>query len=168
MVEHKVAYSRLPSGDESVFPSLFKSGYRVTSPKTPSHNCIAYAAGDLKKKWEPTTIPPIPGYYWPPGARRDNHPDALKSAFETLDYLLCDNAELESGFEKVALYADSSGEWTHASKQNENGEWSSKLGNEEDIVHKSPHCFEGSIYGKVVYFMKRKHKRGDNGKSQAG
>jgi hypothetical protein len=31
----------------------------------------------------------------------------------------------------------------------------SKLGDEYDVRHKSPDCFEGSIYGKVACFMKR-------------
>jgi hypothetical protein len=146
--------SRLSSEDEAQFPKLSVIGYRVASAKDTSHNCVAYAADDKARKWDPSPIP-NPGYYWPPGARRDQHPDALKSAFEQIGYELCVGGEFEDDYEKVALYVDSNGYWSHAAKQEENGEWSCKLGDEEDIRHKTPHCFSGSIYGEVVYFMKR-------------
>ena len=153
MVEQKETSPRLSPEDEKYFPSLCISGYRVSSEKTSSHNCIAYAAGDKTRKWAQTAIP---GYYWPPGALRGDHPDALRSAFEVIGYIICSDDILEAGFEKIALYIDSKGLWTHASKQEANGEWSCKLGDEEDIHHNSPHCFEDSLYGKVDYFMKRK------------
>ncbi len=43
----------------------------VTSPKDPSYNCIAFAAGDADRKWDPDMLPD-PGYYWPPNALRDD------------------------------------------------------------------------------------------------
>jgi len=98
---------------------------------------------------------PLPGYYWPEGSRRDRDLDSLKAAFGTIGYDLCDNGNLEEGYEKVAIYVDKTGRWSHASRQESNGEWCSKLGNEEDIRHETPHCFGGSIYGEVAYFMKR-------------
>jgi hypothetical protein len=56
---------------------------------------------------------------------------------------------LEAGYQKVALYAVNEDSWQHAALQDATGEWASKLGDEYDVRHKSPHCFEGSIYGKV-------------------
>ncbi len=140
---------RLSKARERRFPSLID--YRVASEETSSHNCIAYAAGDYSRKWDPD-----PFYYWPPNAKRGRDPDSLKSAFEAIGYEQCIGGELEPGYEKVALYVDNQGLWQHAAKQEPNGEWSSKLGNWEDIRHRSPHCFGGSDYGVVIYFMKRR------------
>lgn len=98
----------------------------------------------------------MPGYYWPPTARRDNHPDALRGVFESIGYEVCADDHLETGYEKVALYVDNAGRWSHAAKQEANGEWSCKLGDAEDIRHRTAHCFGGSIYGQVAYFMRRK------------
>lgn len=150
---------RLPEEDEAEFPLLFESGYCVSIPKDPIYNCIAFAAGDIFKKWDSSMLP-APGYYWPPGATRGRHPDDLKSAFEAIGYQVCAGHDLEEGFEKVALYVNAQGRWVHASRQDENGQWLSKLGDEEDIRHRSPHCFAGSGYGEVIYFMKRKSKAG--------
>jgi len=97
-----------------------------------------------------------PGYYWPPGVSREGGVDALRSVFEGLGYEVCDSDSLEEGYQKVALYADATGSWTHAAKQEANGEWSSKLGSREDIRHNTPHCFGGSIYGAVVYILRKK------------
>jgi hypothetical protein len=55
-----------------------------------------------------------------------------------LGYAPCAGDELEAGLEKVALYADEHGEWTHAAPQLPDGWWTSKLGPEEDILHRTP------------------------------
>jgi hypothetical protein len=61
--------------------------------------------------------------------------------------------ELESGFEKIALFA-SDGVPKHAARQLESGRWTSKLGTREDIEH-ALHDLEGAIYGSVALVMKR-------------
>jgi len=132
--------------------------YEIVSPRDAKYNCIAFAAGDDSRKWDPNALLK-PGYYWPPEALRDQDNDdiaALKRAFEAIGYSECDNGKLEAGFQKIAPYAVNEESWQHAEFQDVNGEWMSKLGDEYDIRHKSPHCFEGSIYGKVMCFMKRK------------
>jgi hypothetical protein len=155
---------RLAPEDEKVFPGLIDVGYRVTSPKDTGYNCIAYAVGDLTRKWDPAELP-TPGYYWPPGASRDNHPDALRSMFESLGYEVCSSGDLEIGFEKVVIYVDNHGAWSHAARQEPNGEWSSKLGDAEDVRHRTPHCFGGSIYGDVAYYLKRRVSESRNPKT---
>jgi|GEM_PF-3681614 len=55
-------------------------------------------------------------------------------AFATLGYEVCDNVELEPGFEKIALYAGADGIPTHAARQLQAGPWTSKLGRMEDII----------------------------------
>jgi len=144
---------RLSPEDEKRFPNLAATGYRVTSEKDSRYNCIAFAAGDENRKWDPAGLP-LPGYYWPSGADRGSGPESLKSAFEAIGFELCANGELESGFEKVAIYVDSDDCWSHAARQLESGEWCSKLGNEEDIRHRTATCFGGSIYGDVIYYMR--------------
>jgi hypothetical protein len=104
---------------EGVFPSLAADGYIVASPKAHSYNCIAWAAGDASRWWEP-------GIYWP-GPPGDDLA-ALVGLSAGLGYAPSAGDELESGLEKVALYADEHGEWTHAARQLPDGWWTSKLG----------------------------------------
>jgi hypothetical protein len=127
---------------EAAFPNLATDGYEVTSPSSRKYNCISWAAGDVTQKWDCTAVP-MAGYYWPPEADVGQGIDALVSAFKTLRYELCDDASRERGFEKIALFADAQGEWTHAAKQLADGRWSSKLGDADDITHTTPHGVEG-------------------------
>lgn len=101
---------------------------------------------------------PEPGYFWPAHALRENNNDdidALKRAFAAIGFEDCADGALEAGYQKVALYAISNDDWLHASIQEPNGEWSSKLGSSYDIRHKTPQCLEGPEYGKVVCFMRK-------------
>jgi hypothetical protein len=77
-------------------------------------------------------------------------------AFAAIGYEERATGELEAGFQKVALYAVKTDDWLHAAVQEANGEWSSKLGSGYDIRHKSPHCVEGLLYGKIACFMKKR------------
>jgi hypothetical protein len=140
---------------EGTFPRLHEFDYEVTSPESKQYNCIAYAADDTSQKW---ACPPIPqpGYYWPAGAQRGNGLSALRSAFETIGYEVCEGPGYEEGFDKVVLYADADGEWQHAAKQIGCNQWSSKLGDWEDIRHATLESIGGSDYGEAVCYMKRK------------
>lgn len=147
---------------ENIFPDLAAAGYSPKSEKSNAYNCIAYAAGDETRKWEGYRDV---GYYWPEGAKEGHTLDALMSAFEQLDYAVCDSDALETEYEKVALYVDKDGFWTHAAKQCEDGQWASKLGNLEDIIHRTPHALSGPdpAYGQVACFMKRRRVHGRAG-----
>ncbi len=131
---------------EAAFPSLAVHGYRVASPKTHVYNCVAWAAGDASRWWEP-------GLYWP-GAVGDDLA-ALAGLFAALGYAPWAGDELEAGHEKVALYADEHGEWTHAARQLPVGWWSSNLGPDEDILHRTPQALVGDLYGQVHAIMRR-------------
>ncbi len=146
--------SKLSPEREKHFPNLPDAGYQVTSHESTRYNCIAYAAGDLQNKWDP--LPLDPGYYWPPGANRGMSIDCLSSAFEAIGYQKCLDGQLEQGYEKVALYVDPQGEWSHAAIQLQDGHWSSKLGIWEDIRHPTPHAVNGPGYGQIFQYMKRK------------
>ncbi len=135
-----------------LFPGLRTATYRVTSPCDPDYNCIAWAAGDTTDWWWPVDDP-LEGY-WPVGVPRQRTLPVFSSVFALLGYAVCASEELETGFEKVALFADRFGIPTHAARQLPNGRWTSKLGEMEDIEHEL-HALEGDIYGTVVLVMKQ-------------
>ena len=148
MGEREGLPDRLSEEESAYFPNL--ADYQVTSPKNHHYNCIAYAAGDDSRWWEPTT-----GYYWPDGAVQGESLDALKSCFEAIGYEVCDTGELQHGYAKVALYRGDGGGWTHAARQMDSGEWTSKLGQNIDIRHPTPGCLRGPMYGAVALFMRK-------------
>jgi len=125
---------------------------------------VAYVAGDYTQNWDCTSLP-LPGYYWPHDAIHSSDIGALVSAFECIGYEICAGAYVEDGYDKVALYVDQQGFWTHAAKQEDDGAWSSKIGIWEDIRHRTPHAMSGSEYGQVMYYMRRA-KQGQHGTTE--
>lgn len=89
---------------ERFFPNLISSDYTITSPATSEYNCIDWAAGDTEVWWWPDRNSL---YYWPPRIPRTETLHAFILAYEILGYTLCENADYEEGFEKIALYVDS-------------------------------------------------------------
>src|SRR5690348_13841523 len=89
---------------EKAFPKIRKEGYKITSQETSEYNCFAWAMGDTTQWWSPDTNF---GYYWP-----DDVPKTLEVAsFVNLyrkagNYSLCSQAQMEKGFEKIAIYTD--------------------------------------------------------------
>jgi hypothetical protein len=136
---------------EALFPQLRGSDYQITSPASDSYSCIAWAAGETTTWWWPGEPNQT---YWPPGVPRSETLSAFQAAFETLGYVFCDQAELEPGYEKIAVFADAEGIPTHAARQLVNGPWSSKLGRMEDIEHRLD-ALSGAVYGSVVMLLKR-------------
>jgi hypothetical protein len=136
------------------FPRLTPQNHRITSPASPDYNCIAWAANDTTRWWQP-------GVYWPVALPPDEHGlGALEQAFRALGCTPCDDANLEAGFEKVALYGSSGFLYTHAARQLPNGKWTSKLGRSEDIEHDAPEDVAGGVYGEVVGYMKHPAAKG--------
>jgi hypothetical protein len=130
------------------FPRLTPTNHRITSPPSIHYNCIAWAIGDTSIWWQP-------GLHWPfPTHPLDDTVEELKRAFATVGYAECAAGDLELGFEKVALFG-TFGQYTHAARQLKNGQWTSKLGTEEDIEHDAVELVGGGIYGDVALFMKR-------------
>jgi len=62
-----------------------------------------------------------------------------------LGYATCAEDELETGHEKVVLYADDHEEWTHAARPLRDGWWTSKLGPDEDILYRTPQALVGDL-----------------------
>lgn len=130
------------------FPKLTPSNHRITSPADPIYNCIAWAAGDAARWWEPTE-------YWPdPEGRAGYELAGLVRVYRSLGFEPCDDDVLEPGFTKVALYASGTN-YTHAARQLPDGRWTSKLGKWEDIEHDTPDDVAGGAYGTLAQFMRR-------------
>lgn len=137
-----------------LFPLLAASGYEVTSPAAPEYNCIAWAAEDTSRWWEPVPIP-LPSYYWPPGVPPELTLASYVQAFESIGYGVCGDDTLVAGVEKIALYVSADGLPTHAARQLASGEWTSKLGKSVDIQHRTVAALEGDMYGRVACLMSR-------------
>lgn len=85
-----------------VFPDLKNDvNFEILSPRTPKYNCIAWAM-QFEDRW--VSIFDYPGYWWPEGVEKTMSPSALIHAFEAVGFTLCDNSNLEDGFDKVVLY----------------------------------------------------------------
>jgi hypothetical protein len=137
---------------EDLFPGLRGAPYRVTSPATEDYNCIAWAAGVVDAWWWPFGDPRRT--HWPADVPREETVEAFRAAFALLGYSVCDGAELELGYEKVAVFADPEGCPTHVARQLPTGLWTSKVGKLDDIEH-ALHDLEGVEYGSVVMVLKR-------------
>jgi hypothetical protein len=81
--------------------------------------------------------------------------EAFEALFAAGGWVHADNDSVEQGFAKIAVYADSNGTVTHAARQLPSGEWTSKLGKAEDIVHGIGEL-DGPKYGVVFRFYKKK------------
>ena len=144
------------------FPRLNKATFYLTSPEDPLYNCIAWAADDTTRWWWPVDYPlQMTKAYWPANVERREDLAAFVAAFATLGYEPCADGALERGFEKVALFANAQRTPQHAAKQLPSGNWSSKLGVHEDISH-TVYGLEGSQYGDVVQYLRRKIKNPSN------
>ncbi len=71
--------------------------------------------------------------------------DGIAGLFQDKGYEVCENALLETGFQKVALFAKD-GLPTHATRQLSDGFWTSKLGALEDVRH-ALFAISGGMYG---------------------
>jgi hypothetical protein len=135
---------------EDIFPNLHSDGYMSYSRVDACYNCIAYAVGDTRRFWDGWGNDP--GMFWPstPGNSLCHLIEALLAdGFEK-----CNDASQEPGYEKIAIYENANG-WSHAARLRDDGWWESKIGQAEDILHKTLQGLEGNFYGKVSGFMKR-------------
>jgi len=138
------------------YQTLMGSDYCITSRRTSTYNCIAWAAGEDHRPWWPLPSELAP-YYWPEVDKDESLEDFI-SAFKILGYASCDYGSLEEGYEKVAFYLDEEDLPSHMARQLDTGLWTSKCGDLEDIQH-NLEDLEGGYkygYGKVSHFMKRK------------
>jgi hypothetical protein len=138
---------------ESRFPNLANGVYTITSPQTGQYNCVAWAARNDRRWWWPSESPYA---YWPENVLLEETLESFVQVFLNQGYEPCNNDDLEAGYEKVAIYVDSSGTPTHMARQLESGRWTSKLGKLEDIEHETLEQLEGpSSYGVAFQILKR-------------
>jgi hypothetical protein len=139
---------------EQQFPKLAPDEYTLTSPDTIDYNCVAWAAESQEEWWWPDAMEQE---YWPNNVPREETIAAFIEAFSTLGYQVCDDSTLEIGFQKIAIYANAQNIPRHVARQLSNGEWTSKIGQYEDIQHRSLSSLSGDspAYGQVVQIMKK-------------
>lgn len=102
-------------------------------------------------------IDPFSGQWGSSGVSRVPTIAALMEVYAEYGYEPCEDGEIEKGYEKLAIYAEPmTARITHAAKQLPDGSWTSKLGDWQDIMHKTPEALQGADYGTVQQFMRRK------------
>jgi hypothetical protein len=143
--------ARLQAG----FPGLRPGAYKIIGGPDGKYNCIAWAAGERDRHWWPGAAPQS---YWPPNIPPYPTLDAFTQLFRSLGYEICTSDAFERRFEKIAIFADSSGV-QHAARQRGNGRWSSKAGQWELFEH-DLRAVECAVYGTVVQIMQRKRTLG--------
>ena len=136
------------------FPNLTSDEFIITSRINFRYNCFAWAAGYDTLNMQPSNNPM---YGWLTGEIGETL-DNFEKQYKYLDFERTDNDEYEEGIEKVAFYAKND-IIQHASRQMENGWWTSKLGQMgEDIAHKTLNGLEGEEYGQIEMILKRPAK----------
>ena len=143
-----------PQKEAKISPWLSESDYEVKSEATDSYNCASWALEITNRKWWPNAR--SKGYHWPINEHKETL-DAFVEVYGTFGYTQCENATLEEGFEKLAIYTKQ-GIPVHVARQLANGIWTSKCGwNWEDIEHELDDI-KDLMYGTVEIYMKRGRK----------
>ncbi|MBK6533519.1 MAG: hypothetical protein IPF99_29195 [Deltaproteobacteria bacterium] len=139
----------------SFAPRLSPATCEAHSDPTEDYNCLAFAANDQGRWWEPYVVPPtIPGVYWPTAVEPDNTVSAWSAALATVGFAPCADDSCDPALVKVALFAI--GETaTHAARQLLDGRWVSKLGDEADVIHTRASDVGGGGYGEPVCLLAR-------------
>jgi hypothetical protein len=135
-----------------LFPRLERDGYLITSPTSIRYNCLAWAAEESDRWWEPD---PQSLYFWPQGVPRAFDLSAYIQAFESLGYESIESSQHEVGFQRIAIYVDSAGEPVHVARQLPNGRWTSKMDIFEDIEHVTAESLTGDVYARVAAVLRR-------------
>jgi hypothetical protein len=133
----------LPATD---FPALTTANHSVTSDHSLIYNCIAWSLGDISKWWWPE----IYGY-WPEGCRRSTELSSFVDMYEYMGYSITSSLVYSTTERRIAIFVKDN-KATHAAVQLDNSRWSSKLGQNQDIVH-TLSALEGPLYGSVQVYM---------------
>jgi hypothetical protein len=154
------SWSNWPAGFTLQFERNFQDKFPLLQPvhcigsfsaATRNYNCFAWAATENHQRWDPD---PWGQYYWPPNIPRVLSLPAVIAAYKTVGYEECSDGTFEHGVEKIAIYTRF-GIPKHAARQLENGNWTTKFGDLEDIEHVDLDCISGPQYGQVEKYMKR-------------
>ncbi len=148
---------------KNYFENIRDEDFELTSPFDAKYNCIAHAAGNNEKWWWAVDTATVGNdVFWFNNLSGQATLENFILAFGKLGYEPCEDSEFENGFEKVAIYVSTKdkiyapkGTPTHMARQLKNGNWTSKLGKDVDISHKTLQSIEGEIYGIVKQILKR-------------
>lgn len=148
-----------------IFPNLTKDNYRNTSDPDINYNCLAWACGDTHNWWQPSGEK---FHFW----IHTEFSYSIESHIKALKIVgykeLSDSSDFEPDFEKVALYVGNDGLPKHFARQKENGLWTSKLGEKQDIEHDTLEALECDDYGKVKIILKKPRKIINNAEIRKG
>lgn len=144
----RIRPSALRRSYEGDFPGLKADpSWVITSPTTSRYNCFSWAAREEERNWSPT------GDFWPSGCARELTIPAFVAAYATMGYTPGETDRSPKDVERIALFAMNEAP-SHAARQLEGGEWTSKIGENHDITH----CLKalcGDIYGEIVLILER-------------
>lgn len=146
----------LPSRDyaiEAQFPRLASgySWYEIASPPDKNYNCMAFAMGDVGRRWAPRRGGT--GEYWP-FEPLDDHIGNFVAVFRSEGFHRCEHGQPENGFDKVALFVNDWGLVVHIAFQPGGTDcWLSKLGEMYDIKHEKVDAVGGSMYGWPAIYL---------------
>ena len=135
------------------WPNLVDNSFKKTSECEPAYNCVAWAINKTNR-W----IDAYSRNEWPNDLVRTHTAENYADFFKRHGFVICKNKNLEEGIEKLAIFVDSFGYFTHVAVQLIDGKWSSKLGKIEDIKHETLDVLTGGLYGIVKIFMQRPRK----------
>jgi hypothetical protein len=134
------------------YPNLIPGSFHKTSEETKLYNCVAWVDKIVDYSVDFSTDDDG-------NPRIDDEfllPEIYIDYFESKGFTRCDNPDFEEGLEKIALYIHQGGTFEHVARQLENGHWTSKVGEYEDIEHYTLEALEKpTYYGKASIFMKR-------------
>ncbi len=133
------------------FPLLNEANCRPTSLADNDYNCIAWAAEDTERWWWPDSQGQT---YWPATIPRNESMESFRRAFALLGYVDPTDDTVESGRQKIAIFATAGTTPTHAARQLPDGWWTSKLGRQIDIAHEL-RAIEGPVYGSMAVVLAR-------------
>jgi hypothetical protein len=125
------------------WPNLNTSNHHITSDKNILYNCVAWITRITDENID---------------FSQDENGDLVNDLsaapyvryFERFGFRRCIDAALEPDLEKIALFETPNGNFEHVARQLENGHWSSKLGEYEDIEHYNLQSLENINWSKVI------------------
>ena len=82
---------------EREFPNLHSAGYEKRSRRDKHYNCIAYAAGDLRRWWDHVSG------YWPDGATEGDETECLVEAFAAVGFEKCISSPLKNSLDRHGM-----------------------------------------------------------------
>src|ERR1035437_2064766 len=132
------------------FPNLIQGkNFEFTSGQTDEYNCVAWAT-ELTADWVQFIYDEIGNY--------DNNVQKYIKYFTELGFIKTENSQFVKDVQKIAIYANENKDFVHVARQLNNGKWTSKLGEWEDIEHTTLEVLAGDSYGNPYIIMEKKNE----------